>query len=170
MVAAVVLATVATFLYGTLAGWVVHWILHQRWAGRFHRAHLNHHLKQYPPHNLVSDTYRSAGKDDSTVLFAPPITVSFAAFLGTLWALGLPTWSLGLLLVEGALISFLTDYIHDQFHLRAPWLVRFAWFRNLRSLHWIHHVNMRRNLGIMWLGWDRVFRTFRRRAGSGRFG
>jgi sterol desaturase/sphingolipid hydroxylase (fatty acid hydroxylase superfamily) len=25
----------------------------------------------------------------------------------------------------------------------------------------VHHSNMRRNLGIMWFGWDRLFGTFR---------
>lgn len=170
MLTAAVIA-VGTLLYGTLIGYVTHWVLHQSWAGRVYRAHMSHHLRQYPPRDLMSTTYRSAGKDDGLRAFTPVLAGGIGLWLLALWLLGVPWWAVALVVIESAAVGWLHDYVHDGFHLEGFWMTRFAWFRNLRSLHWLHHWNMRKNLGILWFGWDRVFRTFRethRRPSNGR--
>lgn len=155
------LAVAATFLYGTFAGWLSHWVLHQRWAGRFYRSHMNHHLKQYPPNDLVSAAYRWAGKDDSTVLFIPPVLLLLGLFGMALWKLGVPAWTFPILVAEALVVGILHDWIHLATHVDGHWMLKSAWVRHLRDLHFEHHHNMRANLGIIWFGWDRLFRTFR---------
>jgi len=155
------IAGITTFLYGTLIGWVVHWMIHQRWAGPLYRSHSNHHLKQYPPSDLVSERYRDAGKDSSLFVFLPAITVAFLIWCLGAYLLGASVAVLVMMVVEAAVIGWLHDYLHGQFHLKDSWTLRYDCLKQLRVWHWYHHRNMKRNLGIVWFGWDRVFRTFR---------
>ncbi len=161
MLIAAAFVAVGTLLYGTLVGYLTHWVLHQAWAGRVHRSHLNHHIRQYPPKSLVSDTYRDSGRDDSLFVFIPAITLALVPWFVVLWSVGAPWWALALVFAEGTFVGWLHNYIHEGFHLETFWLVRFSWFRTVRASHWLHHWNMRRNLGIMWFGWDRLFKTYR---------
>lgn len=157
----VIIAALGTLLTGTFAGWLGHWALHQRWAGRFYRAHLTHH-RLYPPNNLRSTKYREAKKDNTTFFLGP--TVGFVAIA---WLLLLVWFEVGLaaygaVVVLGVVVGYLHEYLHEAFHLKAHWLDRFGWFRSLRSLHFEHHRKLSKNIGIMWFGWDRLFRTFKK--------
>lgn len=155
-------AVITTFFYGTFLGWLVHWGIHQRWSGFAHRSHMTHHLKLYPPSNLLSETYRDAGKDNTTYIFTPIIAVGFLAYEAILYHWGASFWLLAGLTVEGLLIGLLHDWMHTWFHLSGTRLLKYQWFRDLRELHFYHHRRMNRNFGIYFFGWDRVFRTFRR--------
>lgn len=156
------LAVLVTFLYGTLLGWAVHWVIHQRWSGFANKAHMTHHLKLYPPGDLVSENYRDPGGDNTTFIFTPLITLGFALFGFGLYETGASLSLLGVLILEGIFIGVIHDRMHTWFHLSGNPFLRFAWFRHLRALHFYHHRNMRKNLGIFFFGWDRVFRTFRK--------
>lgn len=158
----VVIAIVTTLIYGTLIGWILHWVLHQRWAGPFYRGHMNHHTKQYPPSDLLSHSYRSAGKDDSAIIFTPAVIVAFSVYIFALIKLGASGWAISLVLIEAAIVGALHDLIHTQTHLVSSYLDRWSWFQKLRALHFVHHFHMNKNLGIIWFGWDRLFRTFRK--------
>ena len=162
MGAEVLAAIAVTFLYGTLVGWLGHWVLHQRWAGPLYRGHMNHHTKQYPPGDLKSESYRSAGREDSTFIFTPILTLAFALFVYGLVKLNVEAGLLVFVLAEALVIGFLHDWVHTQFHLTKTVLDRWGWFRKLRELHFTHHRRMAHNFGIFWFGWDRVFRTYRR--------
>lgn len=155
------LVTVGTILYGTLIGWGTHWAIHRPWAGKFYRAHMNHHLRQYPPKDLLSATYRSSGKDDSLFAFVPAIGIAILTWMLLLNYLGVSGWGLAFVFVESLFVGWLHDYIHEGFHIEGFWLRRYRWFQKLEDLHYLHHRNMKKNLGIVWFGWDRIFRTFR---------
>lgn len=155
------LVAVGTLLYGTLVGYLTHWVMHQPWAGRVNRAHMTHHVRLYPPKALLSDVYKSAGKDDGLLIFVPAITAAMGLWAGAVWLLGAAWWNLVVIAVVGVSVGWLHNYVHEGFHIRGFWMERFGWFRRVRALHWLHHWNMRKNLGICWFGWDRVFRTFR---------
>ena len=152
----------ATFAVGTLIGWFVHWIMHQRWSGRLYRSHMTHHLKLYPPKDLLSESYRDAGADNGVFIFAPPITFACLVLGIVFYVLGLPLWVLALVAVLSTVIGVVHDSLHTAFHLRNSWLRHFTWFRWLRLMHFVHHRKMNRNLGIFWFVWDRLFRVFRR--------
>lgn len=156
-----ILVAMGTVLFGTLVGWATHWMLHRPWSGRLYRAHMTHHLRKYPPGNLLSDTYRDSGKDDGLFVFVPIIATAELLYMASVWALGVPFWGIAFVAAESIFIGWLHNYTHEGFHLNAFWMDRFAWFRSLRSLHWLHHRNHRKNLGIVWFGWDRILGTFR---------
>lgn len=163
MFAYVLLAIIGTFLYGTFTGWWVHWILHQRWSGRFYNAHMTHHVRLYPPTDLLSERYRDPGKDNTVLVFTPALTILFGGLELLMWCLGVPWWILCIMTVEGVVVGTLHDLMHTWFHLKGVSLTKKTRFLKLRYLHFFHHSHMQTNLGIFWFGWDRLFGTYRGR-------
>jgi len=153
-------AIIFTFALLTLLGYAFHAMFHKPWSGQFFKAHMNHHLKQYPPTDFYSDTYRYAGKDNTVVLFGlvfSPLVVTMIVLTAT----GAVSLFLGLsVLAEMGIIGWLNNSLHDSFHLRNTFWERFAFFERLKKLHFQHHVNMQSNYGIFSFVWDKIFRTY----------
>lgn len=150
-----VTGTATTFL-----GYWVHWAFHQPWTQWFHRAHMNHHQIQYPSTDFFSDKYRHPGRDSAVILFGIAFTPILLG-VGILMLLGLLSLTSGLaVFVSLALWGFAHDYFHDQFHLKNSWWKQFSIFTNWRRLHYIHHLDMSLNFGIVFFGWDKLFKTF----------
>lgn len=51
-------------------------------------------------------------------------------------------------------------YLHRQYHVRGCWWERFAWFREKRRLHFVHHQKPQKNFAIVEYSWDLLFGTF----------
>jgi sterol desaturase/sphingolipid hydroxylase (fatty acid hydroxylase superfamily) len=51
-------------------------------------------------------------------------------------------------------------YLHRQYHVRGAWWERFAWFREKRQLHFLHHQKPHKNFAIVEYNWDLLFGTF----------
>lgn len=157
----VVLYLLLAYLFTTFFGYVVHKAFHKPWMGRAYKAHMNHHLKQYPPNDFYSDKYRSAGKDNTVYLFI----LAFLPILFTiklLMYLSILTAPVGVAMLAVMIgVGLLHNYIHDAFHLNKTFLRKFKFFKRLEKLHYIHHIDMRKNLGIYTFIWDKVFKTFR---------
>jgi sterol desaturase/sphingolipid hydroxylase (fatty acid hydroxylase superfamily) len=151
-----------TYVLATLLGYVIHWAIHQRWAGKAYQAHLMHHAKLYPPWDLSSDTYRSAGSNSTVwtfvLAFSPLLLlpVLLSAF-GVLSFMNTAAIVLAIILV-----GVLNDVIHDSYHVNDHWVSRvIPGYASLREFHFIHHRNVKKNFGIYSMIWDRMFRTFR---------
>lgn len=136
-------------------GYGFHRLLHTRFGGPLHRAHLTHHVKLYPPRDYLSNTYRSAGADNTTYRF-----VAVAALVATALALLLPLWASLPILAEMALVGAANSYVHDSVHVRGHWMERFRLYRRWRALHYQHHFDMSRNFGILTFLADRVAGTY----------
>lgn len=159
----VLLTMVVTYLLTSLLGYIVHWAIHQRWAGFINRAHMTHHLRTYPPGDLVSDRYRSAGSQSAVytflIAFSPlilaPIVLRLAGAFTTGQALAAG--------VAMATVGLLNDIIHDSFHVWDHWL---GWvvpgYATMRRRHFIHHNDMKVNFGIYDFVWDRILGSFKR--------
>jgi hypothetical protein len=161
---AVLITAIITFFIASLFGYVVHRSLHQGWMGRFHQAHMTHHLKLYPPEDYTSDTYRHAGKDNTVWIFAVAAVplVGGVILLGAYNVLSLSLTITALIVMVA--MSFLHSYLHDAFHIKNHWLHRIPFIGMLFSrwthIHWLHHVDMNTNYGIFLFHWDHVFRTY----------
>lgn len=159
----VLIGILGTLLLGTLAGWLGHWALHQRWAGKFYRSHLTHH-RLYPPRDLRSPAYRDAKGDSTTFFLVPLVTFVIIAWMVALFVLDASWTVFPGIAIAGVGVGWAHDYLHEAYHLESHWLDRCGWFRSLRALHLIHHCRVHSNIGIVWYGWDRLFRTFRRKS------
>lgn len=146
----------------TLLGHCIHWSLHRKWTGPAHRSHMEHHLVLYPPESLTSKAYKKAKWYHSgPFLFTPAFLIILGAAWGLTCLLGLPFWAL---LTFGATLAsygFFNDWAHDSFHVDGHVLERLSTWRRLRNLHFIHHVDMNKNFGIVNFAWDKVFKTFK---------
>lgn len=150
-----------TLIAMTFLGYAFHLMFHKPWSRRFYQAHMNHHLKQYPPSNFISDNYRDAGNDNTVWLF----TIVFSPFVLTVLILTLThvlSIFLGVsVLIEMILIGLLNNSMHDSFHLKKTFWHRFWFFDSLIKLHYYHHIDMSTNYGIFSFIWDKIFGTYK---------
>jgi len=121
---------------------------------------MNHHKIQYPPANFFSEKYKSAGRDSTVILFAIAfapifIIIGLLTFFGILSITTCITAFVFLLLW-----GFIHDHIHDQFHITNTFWEKFPLFVKWRTLHYIHHIDMNTNFGIIQFQWDKLFKTF----------
>lgn len=155
-----ILTFMVTAIAVTFLGYWVHRWFHHHTSYRFYDAHMHHHIEHYPPLDFWSEKYRGAGLNSTVIpfilAFSPLVLV--AAWLTFSGILSMPVGIV--LLATTALTGLAHDYIHDQFHLTGSWLVKFDWFKQLRTRHHIHHLDMHANYGILVFWWDRLFGTF----------
>lgn len=161
-VGSTILIGAGTYAATGLLGYVVHWAIHQKWAGKAYRSHRAHHIDLYPPGRLVSDEYRDAGSKSTvwTFLLAfSPLMLLPIIF----WATGVIAWfQAAAALTAMIVVGLINDVVHDSFHVVRHPLARFIpRFAALRSRHFVHHHNMKRNFGIFSFTWDRLFGTFK---------
>lgn len=151
---------VVSFFVSTLLGWIVHWAFHQPWSLWFYNAHMNHHKIQYPPTNFLSEKYKNAGGDSTTILFLIvcfPIIFAIAAMM----FFGIFTITTGISILFSLFIcGIIHNYFHDQFHLTNSWWNNFNIFIRWRALHYVHHLDMSYNYGIIFYQWDKLFGSY----------
>jgi sterol desaturase/sphingolipid hydroxylase (fatty acid hydroxylase superfamily) len=160
-----------TFLLGSVAscvgisafGYAAHRVLHEGWTWFLHDGHMVHHIQLYPPHDFFSETYRSAGKDNTAkTFFIAGLPLLGAPLLASLF--GVVSLTTGFILIAEMLaVGYLHDYLHDSFHIKDHWLNRYAPFRKLVRLHQVHHEHMQKNFGIFTFVWDKLFGSFQDR-------
>lgn len=158
-----IVVLLCSLIAASFMGHTVHWVIHQPWSGPAYRGHREHHTLKYPPNDLLSKSYRKAKwYHTGTFLFLPGMIVFilagsiFMSFLGCGWP------ELTLFVVVLSLFGIANDYIHDATHVIDHPLETFAWFRNLREAHFIHHRDMKSNYGIVFYGWDRLLGSYRK--------
>ena len=148
---------IASFL-----GYVMHWALHRRWTGKLNRSHMAHHIELYPPKDLMSDSYRSAGHMSTVwtfvMAFIPliiiPVIFACVGVLSLLNAISV--------IAAMIIVGILNDVIHDSYHVNNHWLRKFPGYAKAQHLHFVHHRRMKKNMGIYEFNWDRMFGTYRK--------
>lgn len=152
----IVLVLIGGYLFVQTAGYLIHWVLHQPIMGRLHKTHNDHHREKYTPEDYLDKTYRHvAGNNRPILYYTPPalLIVAFAfMFLSPLLA--------AIFTVELAVVAWANDWLHTQMHIEGHWLERYRWFWRLRDLHWHHHVDEGKNLGIFSWFTDKLLGTF----------
>lgn len=62
--------------------------------------------------------------------------------------------------VVGVVFTFRWNlYLHEHYHLTETYLERFAWFREKRRLHYIHHQDARYNFAVVEFWVDNLMGT-----------
>lgn len=137
-----------------------HKLLHSKITGKYNKSHMAHHILLYPKHNCFSDTYRSAGKNDSSrffILFGMPIIIIPII----MYAVGSITgFSLICSLLTTLFFGVFNDLCHMYYHTNHHFLDKFHICREMKRLHFLHHVKMQRNFGITNFLFDKVLKSF----------
>lgn len=144
------------FILGELLGYWVHRLLHNPKAGILYKVHMVHHLELYPTNNMYSAIYRKPKLKYNTLLMFAPFFLLAALLLFVL----LPLKLFLLLFIETFSLSYLNNWLHDSFHIKPIWLEKYRWYNKLRDIHFIHHQDMSKNMGIFTFFWDRIFKTY----------
>lgn len=148
-------------VFTTFIGYWAHKAFHQEWSGMFYKAHMNHHTIQYPPEDFTSDTYRSAGKDNTLWYFVLAFLPIMAMVVASHFFLGVSVWTCACILASMIGTGLLHDYMHDAFHLNKTVWKYLPGFERLRELHKIHHIDQSKNFGIFNFSLDKLFKTYK---------
>lgn len=151
---AAVLSFLASAAIVDLAGYWLH-----RWAHRpsspLYRAHMTHHVVNYPPRSFFSTRYRSSRSDSLALWFAPFGLLYAAAVLLLRVPHPIP------ILLGGTTVAVLSSVLHDLTHIQGSVVWRNRLFAGVATRHHLHHFKMGRNFGILSPCWDVLFRTRR---------
>ncbi|KAL6062943.1 TFIIH basal transcription factor complex helicase XPB subunit [Balamuthia mandrillaris] len=135
------------FYYAYLfIGYIFHRVVHCPQSGPCYTVHMRHHLQEYPPTALLSDTYRGERHEFH---YKIPLAM-MPLFVG--WML-FPFDVAILFTVELSFLSAASQYLHERYHLKDPgWLatnpLTRRLFRQWQRQHFIHHRDTTSNLTI----------------------
>jgi hypothetical protein len=138
-------------------GYAVHKALHHPALGKIHDTHDVHHKLMYPPEDYL-DTGKYREVPDNAQPFkyyaaaAVPLVAAVFIFLPLTIAISLA--------VELAVVAWANDWLHQKMHIKGYWLERYTWFHHLRALHWHHHVDDSKNIGIFSWFTDKILGTY----------
>ena len=164
----------AYYAVGLTAFYVWHRLAHST-HGEMYRIHMIHHQKSFPKDDFYGDrsgaVKRLYGDETPSMLrlMTPknsmtgtlahegPLYILFVAILvigklfgGTSWA------ALGALTLLFLVMAMVGGALHISYHVRGFEFERFRWYRELRSLHYIHHIE-RKNFAMVNTMVDLVF-------------
>lgn len=169
---------VAFYFAGLAVFYVWHWMCHQSWSPMFEQ-HMEHHLRNNPVGRFYSSdeqNLRKYGRTDfgtfasALVILNPAqssnmrhgFTHEGLLFVGNalilLAAAPFVQWGdLAGAFVMAGTMGVLGAGLHSSFHVRGFVLARYAWYRELRALHFLHHVgDQKANLAVLNLGLDKL--------------
>jgi sterol desaturase/sphingolipid hydroxylase (fatty acid hydroxylase superfamily) len=153
----VVLTIVATHLTISCSQTLLHyWLGHRRLGGLFFRNHINFHHTYYARGHLASADYHGDDGNNTPFFLIPTMLVGTVVFF--LLPLGL-----FLAMAVTAAVSFGAHVYFDKaYHIEGSMLERFAWFRSMQQLHFVHHLHANSNFAVIDFYWDRLLGTYRR--------
>lgn len=152
-----VLAAIGTHLVVSGSQTLFHYSLgHHRVGGVFYRNHIRFHHTYYARDHLVSPSYRDE-EGNNTPYFLIPITLA----AGTVFFV-LPVGLFVVVVAVSALSFYAHVYLDKAYHVQESKLGRFAWFRHMQQLHFVHHLHANSNFAVIDFFWDRLLGTYRR--------
>ena len=147
------------YLWGSLAGWFIHLLGHQKSKNEYHlrwyAAHtLEHHVRLYPYKRFLNKIILGSN-DPNEVYYRPILYV-----LGSTTLIFKGWFPMIVVCIVIVLIALVVSWFHDQYHLDGTVLEKYGWFLTLREIHRIHHRGqMQTNYGVIDPFWDYVFGT-----------
>ena len=61
---------------------------------------------------------------------------------------------------ETFLYSMLITYLHEQFHLKNSWLLKYKWFKRHKRKHLIHHIKQDKNYSFLTTNIDKLQNSY----------
>jgi hypothetical protein len=151
------LTAVATHLVMSLGQTLIHYkVSHHPVGGKFFRDHINFHHTHYSGSHLVSSAYLGDEGNTTPYFLIPVFLVGGCAYF-------LLPPDLFVVMVFASAVSFYAHVLFDkEYHVEGSRLLRFAWFRRLQELHFVHHRHANSNFGVVHFFWDKILGTYRR--------
>ena len=162
----------AFYIVGMVAFYLWHMAAHQLQNTELNRVHMLHHQDRFPQHDFfgdfipsMQDARRARGGDPQTMLSlmnpfrreaeptslaheGPLVLAVVAVIVFAKFVLHVSTAACVSALFGFLLLVSVGSAIHMSFHERGFELEPYAWFRELRALHMIHHMH-RKNYAMV---------------------
>ena len=135
---------------------------HHRLGGVFFRNHIRFHHTHYARGHLVSSEYRGDEGNNTPYFLIPTMLVAAVMFFV------LPLDLLLVMAVASAGSFYAHVYFDKAYHVKESKLARFAWFRYMQQLHFVHHLHADTNFAVIDFFWDRLLGTYRTPDGDAR--
>ena len=173
------------YVLGMTAFFAWHALAHSPISGACHEIHMRHHLIHFPPKRfygtaaLFASMYpegqptiwslmdirktsadgAGASREHWPLVHEGPMIVMMVGLLGLgYFAFGVPAAGIGAVFVMYTAMGVVGGALHFSFHVRHFHLEAYAWYRELRALHHIHHMgDMKSNLAMLNVGFDALF-------------
>ena len=150
------LTAVVTHLLISFSQTLMHYGLgHRRLGGIFFRNHIHYHHVHYSKDHLVSLVHIK-NDGNNTPFFLIPIAFMIAS---TYFIFPLGVFTVQIITVVASFVAHVC--LDKQYHTAGSPLLRFAWFRRKRQLHFVHHTHGNSNFAIIDNFWDRLLGTYR---------
>ena len=161
-------------LFTEFVGYFLHILLHSEKVAWLSRSHMIHHLKVYGPRRSLRQPgpYKDSTDGRAAVggiglEWILPIALVLASALAVFRAAGVPALHQAVFtVVAAAWGKFVFGTMHDSMHIEGYWMttvpVLSAWYKAVRRLHDIHHLEfsdegrMTYNFGICFFLFDRL--------------
>lgn len=154
---ALIIALVVGYFVIQVVRYFVHWALHQENLGRMFQAHKEHHKDKYPPEAYLFDgRYRQVSIISQPFWYYLPGALTLVGIVFTIF----PLYIAISLTIELIIISWANTWLHQKLHVSGHWLEKYSWFHHLRALHWHHHIDKSKNIGIFSWFADKLFHTY----------
>lgn len=151
-----------------------HWQAHHLiWWIPFNKAcykkHKEHHFVTYPSYAFFGKTNKITGK--WLQYFTPTEWIShhealLYVFMSFIIFSGYEFFHTSVKTMIGAVVGFIItgvigNYLHHCYHIKGHWLEGYAWFHELRALHYAHHLKTaKQNYGILNMSLDKLLCSF----------
>ncbi|TBR24907.1 hypothetical protein EPO15_03130 [bacterium] len=165
-------------LFTEIVGYFLHILLHSEKVAWLSRDHMIHHLKVYSveaglrqPGPYKDSTHGRTALAGVGLEWLLPTALVLVGMLAVFRVLHIPGAAQAVFSVAALTWGkFMFGSMHDAMHVEGFWLSNVpllgTWFRHIRRLHDIHHLEftddgrMLTNFGISFFGFDRLFGTY----------
>lgn len=155
--------TILVWYFYNFIEYIFHRLGHsKKYGGIIYKLHMTHHRINYPFNEPIKKKpYRTNNTyyiPDGYVAYIPPsILLVYILFK----ILNLYTFLY--IITEIIIITYPSNYIHNEIHIKNSWLEKYKWFLYCRNQHIIHHKNPTVNFSFSGLdnNIDRLFGTYR---------
>lgn len=131
----------------------LHRASHYKSTGSLYRWHKKHH-KEYPPSRLETDVYIDSDSwIDNHYLRYVLVSLSCICAVSSIRVsiIVIPT---------NLLYGYILSYLHEHYHLKQSWLLKYEWFRYRKQYHLLHHRKQTYNYSFFCDKVDMIQHTF----------
>mgnify|MGYP001388455480 FL=1 len=130
-----------TFLFSLFFETFLHQASHYKESGKLYQWHKSHH-KDYPEKMLESEVFMyTTGWLDNMFGFYILLSQGVVYLVSS-------SRVFTIFYIQTTGYAFFVEYMHQQYHLKNSWWLRYKWFRRLKHNHLLHHIKHNKNYGM----------------------
>jgi len=153
--------SVLTYYSYLLGEYAIHRFSHYK--HKYNLLYFNH-MKHHKNHYTYSEVMKKSPFKCDTYFYIPVSLILHTPILLTIYYLiyvYIYAYSY-FIITEINILLLISDYIHTNIHTVDNWLEDYTFFQQCRSIHFLHHKNLKKNFSLSGYDntFDQLFKTF----------